>query len=144
MAAGSALKRGRMSKLLGTRADHVRNGVANSNPEPSQVEEGYHSSRLLGVIRKDPEGMSLCRRRSPGHEPDLLRQGLRDVTTPIPGDDLDRQVQPGTQKFSYFLRITKSRKRQQSLSLIGGTCLFVLCMLPCICAIFILVKSKEK
>ena len=92
---GSALERGCVGKLLGTRADHVRNGVANSNPEPSQVEEGYHPSGLLGVIRKDPEGMSLCRRRSPGHEPDLLRQGLRDVTTPIPGDDLDRQLQPG-------------------------------------------------
>ena len=53
MATGSALKRGRMGKLLGTRPDHVCDGVANSNPEPSQMEEGYHPSSLMGVVRKD-------------------------------------------------------------------------------------------
>ena len=89
---GSALERGCVGKLLGTRADHVRDGVANRNPEPPQVEEGNHPSSLLRVVRKDPVGVSLRRRRSPGHEPDLLRQVLRDVATPIPGDDLNRQI----------------------------------------------------
>ena len=42
VATGGTLERGRMGKLLGTRPDHVRDGVANSNPEPSQMEEGYH------------------------------------------------------------------------------------------------------
>ena len=90
VATGGTLERGRMGKLLGTRPDHVRDGVANSNPEPSQMEEGYHPSSLLGVVRKYPKGARLRRRRSPGHKPDLLRQGLRDVATSIPGDDLNR------------------------------------------------------
>ena len=38
---GSALERGCVGKFLGTRADHVRDGVANRNPEPPQVEEGF-------------------------------------------------------------------------------------------------------
>ena len=53
VATGGTLERGRMGKLLGTRPDHVRDGVANSNPEPSQMEEGYHPSSLMGVVRKD-------------------------------------------------------------------------------------------
>ena len=47
VATGGTLERGRMGKLLGTRPDHVRDGVANSNPEPSQMEEGYHPIFLL-------------------------------------------------------------------------------------------------
>ena len=62
---GSALERGCVGKLLGTRADHVRDGVANRNPEPPQVEEGNHPSSLLRVVRKNPVGVSLRRRRSP-------------------------------------------------------------------------------
>ena len=44
---GSALERGCVGKLPGTRADHVRDGVANRNPEPPQVEEGNHPSSFL-------------------------------------------------------------------------------------------------
>ena len=59
VATGGTLERGRMGKLLGTRSDHVCDGVANGNPEPSQMEEGYHPSSLLRVVRKHPEGTSL-------------------------------------------------------------------------------------
>ena len=62
---GSALERGCVGKLPGTRSDHVRDGVANRDPESPQVEEGNHPSSLLRVVRKDPVGMSLRRRRSP-------------------------------------------------------------------------------
>ena len=68
MVTGSALERGCVGKLLGTRADHVRDGVANRNPEPPQVEEGNHPSSFLRVVRKDPVGVSLLFLLSPDFE----------------------------------------------------------------------------
>ena len=52
---GSALERGRVGKLPGTRPDHVRDGVANRDPESPQAFLTFSGFRKTGKGSKRQE-----------------------------------------------------------------------------------------